>query len=83
MIKVNMFKLSCLLRFCINALFFNARLTRISNTYSLNTRITVSLPISDRQDDVVDPGLLDDVVNLGLAVAGNVFPIDLKNLKSR
>ncbi len=40
-------------------------------------------PISDGQDNVVDPGLLDDVVNLGLAVAGNVFPVDLKNLKSR
>jgi hypothetical protein len=40
-------------------------------------------PISDGQDDVVDSGLLDDVVNLGLAVAGYVFAIDLKNLQSR
>ena len=37
-------------------------------------------PVSDGEDDVVDPGLLEDVVDALLGVAGHVLAVDLEDL---
>ena len=46
----------------------------------LKKRLFIVWPVSDRQDNVVDTGLLEDVVDFVLRKSGHVFAVDLKNL---
>ena len=61
-----------------NVKYYFSQLT--TTVVDLQVFTTVHSPIPDGQTDVVDAGLLEDLVDLLLVEAGNVLPVDLQDL---